>query len=151
MCIYTVCVYVHHTVYFRWQSAHFQSQWVIKPVCDISKRASYFVIDWQPVTILTQSLTFCPTCTPKSCFWPFHHLTHSDSQSLTLSIFSFIRVVLYLSLQIKPHKASLAALHYPICINSIKLTAFCVGFLLSLCLIQTLIVIVLILIVQLPF
>lgn len=84
------------------QSARSQSRWVIKPFCDISKWASYFVIDWQWVTVLTQSLTFCRTCTPKSCFWPFSHFTHSDRQRLMLSIFSLIWIVLDPSQQIKP-------------------------------------------------
>lgn len=28
-----------------------QSHWIIKPVCDILKWASYFIIDWQIVTV----------------------------------------------------------------------------------------------------
>lgn len=63
-----------------------QSHWIIKPVCDILKWASYFIIDWQIVTILTQSLTFCRTCRPKSCFWPFSHFIHSDSAPHAVNI-----------------------------------------------------------------
>lgn len=67
-------------------SAHFQSHWVMKPVCDILKWASYFIIDWQLVTILTESLTFCWTCRPKSCFWPFCLFTLFDSVSHAVNI-----------------------------------------------------------------
>ena len=99
------------SVYFIFTEcpAFFQSQRVIQAVCDISKWASYFVIDWQPVTILTQSLTFCRTCTPKSCFWPFSLFAHSDRRSLALSIFRLIWSVLHLPLQIKPCRASLSS------------------------------------------
>lgn len=66
----------------------FHSQWVVT-----FPNGQLLILLLPPVAILTESLTFCQTCTPKSCFWPFPLFTHSDSQSLILSISSLIWIV----------------------------------------------------------
>lgn len=52
-----------------------------------------------------QSLTFCRTCIPKSCFWPFAHF---DSQSDAVNIRPHLNCwYLFFFLQMKSHKVSL--------------------------------------------